>query len=109
MNTTTLIVAGGAALALLYLVTNQNQSQPQADTGSSDTTDQTASTDQADPADPGAAAADQSNPSTIDSLMTIAKNALGMWSPPAAYADLIAQTERDNDIPENMLARLLYQ
>lgn len=42
------------------------------------------------------------------SIMSVA-TITGTWYPPDAYAGWIAETEQANGIPENLLARLLYQ
>lgn len=50
----------------------------------------------------------------IDTATETVANTVGlsMWSPekiPAQYANTISQTESANGLPENMLARLLWQ
>lgn len=53
--------------------------------------------------------ATDNGPSTLDTIMSTTSNFLGLWKPPAKYAAAIAQAEDSNGIPQNMLARLLYQ
>lgn len=47
--------------------------------------------------------------SFTDSLMASTKTLLGIWTPPAKYAGMIAAAERAQGLPEGMLARLLFQ
>lgn len=58
------------------------------------------------PADPGLFA------SVIDSASSLGdtvKASIGLWHPPAAYAQAIDDAEVANGLPHDLLARLLYQ
>lgn len=48
-------------------------------------------------------------PTVVEDLMSKTTTFLGLWKPPAKYADTIAIAEQQNGIPPNLLARLLYQ
>lgn len=50
-----------------------------------------------------------SEPTIVEDLMSKTTTFLGLWKPPAKYADAIALAEDANGIPRDMLARLLYQ
>lgn len=52
---------------------------------------------------------DTNSASITDELTSMARQALNLWAPPAAYASTIAATEARYGIPPNVLARLLYQ
>ena len=53
---------------------------------------------------------DTSNtPSVFEDMISKTTTFMGLWKPPAKYADTIAMAEAQNGIPPNMLARLLYQ
>lgn len=53
---------------------------------------------------------DTSNtPSVFEDMISKTTTLIGLWKPPAKYADTIAMAEAQNGIPPNMLARLLYQ
>lgn len=53
---------------------------------------------------------DTSNtPSVFEDMISKTTTFIGLWKPPAKYADTIAMAEAQNGIPPNMLARLLYQ
>jgi soluble lytic murein transglycosylase-like protein len=55
-------------------------------------------------------AQDTSNtPSVFEDMISKTTTFIGLWKPPAKYADTIAMAEAQNGIPPNMLARLLYQ
>lgn len=43
------------------------------------------------------------------SVAETVREAVGLWHPPAKYAGAIAQAESANGLPENLLARLLWQ
>lgn len=62
-------------------------------------------------ADPGTdtSSTDAAQPTVIDSTMSTIRNALGLWQPPAKYAQAIADAEAANGIPSGILARLLWQ
>lgn len=45
----------------------------------------------------------------LDMITAPIKSALGLWRPPAEYAQLIAEAEFRYSIPPDLLARLLYQ
>lgn len=45
----------------------------------------------------------------VDKMIQKAASITGTWRPPEQYAGLIAQAEQRYGIPEDMLARLLYQ
>lgn len=95
MNKETMIVAAGASVFLYWAwrVLSQNQ----------DTTG-----DSADTID--TPAPDTSNEPTIfEDMISKTSTFLGLWKPPAKYADAIAVAEAQNGIPRDMLARLLYQ
>lgn len=47
--------------------------------------------------------------SFTDEITDMARRAFNLWQPPAAYASTIAAAEQRYSIPQNMLARLLYQ
>lgn len=53
---------------------------------------------------------DTSNtPSVFEDMISKTTTFIGLWKPPAKYANIIAMAEAQNGIPPNMLARLLYQ
>lgn len=45
----------------------------------------------------------------LEIIMEKVNDTFGLWSPPAKYAQAIANAESANSIPSGMLARLLYQ
>jgi soluble lytic murein transglycosylase-like protein len=45
----------------------------------------------------------------FENMISKTSTFLGLWKPPAKYADTIAMAEAQNGIPRDMLARLLYQ
>lgn len=53
--------------------------------------------------------ADPTQPTTLENIMSQARNLFNVWTPPPQYADMIAQAEQANGIPKDVLARLLYQ
>ena len=89
-----LIFAAGAAMAAAYMVWRWQQSQQDASA--------------MDAVDPNAQAQD-SGPTIAESIVSKTSTFLGLWRPPALYADAIAASEARNGLPSDMLARLLYQ
>lgn len=66
--------------------------------------------DTADPGNSDPASNDTAEqPTIIDSTMSAIRNTLGLWQPPAQYAQAIADAEAANGIPSGILARLLWQ
>lgn len=89
-----LMIAAGAAIAAAFMVWRWQQSQQD-----STTTDGT---------DPNAQLLD-SGPTIAESIVSKTTTFLGLWRPPALYADAIAASEASHGLPADMLARLLYQ
>lgn len=88
---TTLIIAAATLGAAWLLVEWANSKEPEQftdETGSSYTEEQ---------------------PSFLEEIMTTTRNALGLWRPPQKYAAMIAQAEAEHGIPQDLLARLLWQ
>lgn len=50
-----------------------------------------------------------SGPTVVENIVSKTSTFLGLWRPPALYADAIAASEARNGLPADMLARLLYQ
>lgn len=48
-------------------------------------------------------------PSFLSTIMTTARQTFATWKPPATYASAIRSAEVANGIPQDILARLLYQ
>lgn len=94
MKTEQLIIVAGASAAILYMVYQSMQEQNQQDPTQ-------------DPNAPQAPVDTQ--PSLIDSMISTTSSMLGLWHPPAKYADAIATAEATYNLPQDLLARLLYQ
>lgn len=90
MQTKHLAIAAAATVAGAYMVARWSMQ----------TSDAAASQD---------SSTDTSTADILDMVTAPIKSALGLWRPPAQYADTIAQAEFRYSIPPDMLARLLYQ
>lgn len=87
------LVAGSAVfLYWAYRVTQQAQDESTGDTPPTDQPMQ-----------------DQTTTTVFEDMISKTSTFLGLWKPPAKYADTIAMAEAQNGIPRDMLARLLYQ
>lgn len=100
METRTVAVLGLLAVAAFYAVTWADQGQQSADSGTWDTSTDSSTSD---------TTTDTGTASITDEITDMARRAFNLWQPPAAYAATIAQAEQRHAIPQNMLARLLYQ
>ena len=99
MNDTTTMILAVAFVAAGALIVAASQQQASDQTGqgadTAGTNDNTTGTD--------------TGPGIVETIMSTTRNVFGLWRPPAAYADAIAQAEQQNGIPPDLLARLLYQ
>lgn len=97
MERAQLLVIAGATLAAAYLLVQWGNAQQQ----------------EQDPeawADPGADATPTTDePSILEEMMSTVRTSLGLWRPPAKYAGMIRAAEVAHGIPQDMLARLLWQ
>lgn len=59
--------------------------------------------------DPSADTPVDVQPTILEDLMSKTNTLLGLWKPPAKYADAIASSEFKYSLPNELLARLLYQ
>lgn len=102
MESRTLAVLGLLAVAVVFALTWEEQDgQGEADPWDTTTPD-TTTPDTSSDTDTGKA-------SITDEITDMARRAFNLWQPPAAYAATIAAAEQRHAIPNNMLARLLYQ
>lgn len=96
MERAQLLVIAGATLAAAYLLVQWGNAQQQ-------------------DADPDAWIEPELEPDTntettfLEDMMTTVRTTLGLWRPPAKYAGMIRAAEIANGIPQDMLARLLWQ
>lgn len=91
-----LIVAGFTLAAAWLLVQWSNTQQQPGDTADTQTGD-------------SYAGATSEPTGLIDNILTMTRNALGLWHPPQKYAGQIAEAEQRYGLPTDMLARLLWQ
>lgn len=100
METRTLAVLALLAVASLYALQSM-----------SDQTDTTETTNWGgtDNGQQDTTSTDTGTASITDEITDMARRTFGIWQPPAAYAATIAATEQRYNIPQSMLARLLYQ
>lgn len=94
METKTLAILAALAVLTVWALGNVQQPADSVDGTTDKTSTDTTSTDGA---------------SITDEITSMARQALNIWAPPAAYAEAIAATEARYGIPHDMLARLLYQ
>ena len=97
MDTRTLAVLGLLAVATVFALTWAGQQQEPGDAAQWDSTT------------PDTSTTDTGTTSFTDEITDMARRAFNIWQPPAAYAGTIAAAEARYGIPQNMLARLLYQ
>lgn len=95
MDTKNIALAAGASVFLFWAYRTMQQAQDQ-NMNDTQTTDQ--------PTQDSTTA-----PTVFEDMISKTSTFLGLWKPPAKYADTIAMAEAQNGIPRDMLARLLYQ
>lgn len=101
MNNEAYLVALLAIGCGVVIAAMRARATPETDTATGDT-----------PGDLGGFITDSFDQTTVTFNQYIAdpiRATLGLWHPPAQYAGLIADAERANGIPTDILARLLYQ
>jgi hypothetical protein len=93
METKNLALIAGSAVFLFwaYRMTQQAQSEDTGDTIDTPTQDT------------------NTEPTVFEDMISKTSTFLGLWKPPAKYAQAIAVAEAQHGIPRDMLARLLYQ